>query len=240
MSNLASFEKRVFSQNCEDGVTLEIIKRLYNEDQQKFFVEFGTENGHECNTRILRDKADWSGLLMDGSHENKQINLHKHFITKKNIVSLLQQYHVPRHFQLLSIDIDYNDFYVLHEIVKKFEIDIIVCEYNATHNPTEDKVVVYDENGGFNGSNYFGASLCSFQKLLNAFDYSLVYTEKMGVNAFFVHKKMLINNASKFNLVDEIATLYHPPAYGNGPNRGHVADALNRKYVTSEEARILN
>ena len=46
----------------------------------KYFVEFGTQDGRQINTRYLREVKNWSGLLMDGGHHNPGINLHKEFI----------------------------------------------------------------------------------------------------------------------------------------------------------------
>ena len=61
--SLVSFEKKIFSQNGEDGITMKLIKLIYNNDNtDKYYVEFGVENGIECNTRILRGKIwlEWS------------------------------------------------------------------------------------------------------------------------------------------------------------------------------------
>ena len=85
--------------------------------EKKFFVEFGVEDGFECNTRILREKYKWDGLQMDGSHFNDSINLRKEWITKENIIDLFKKYNVPKNINLLSVDIDYNDFYCLKEIL---------------------------------------------------------------------------------------------------------------------------
>ena len=129
--NLEDYEKKVFSQNGEDGITIKLIDMIYGEFKNfRNFVEFGVEDGVQCNTRILREKFGWKGLSMDGSHENKQIFLKKEFITKENIVSLFKKYNVPEKIDLLSVDIDFNDFYVLNEILNNYTCDIIICEYN--------------------------------------------------------------------------------------------------------------
>ena len=84
--DLKVFEQKIFSQNGEDGITMKLVELIYGEDSNnKYYVEFGVESGNECNTRILREKYNWTGLLMDGSHENNTINLQKEFITKENI-----------------------------------------------------------------------------------------------------------------------------------------------------------
>ena len=76
--DLNLFEYKIFSQNGEDGVTMKLVELIYeNNNNNKFYVEFGVENGFECNTRILRERYNWSGLQMDGSNENEMINLLK-------------------------------------------------------------------------------------------------------------------------------------------------------------------
>jgi hypothetical protein len=44
---------------------------------QGFYVEFGVEDGLECNSRLLREERGWDGLLMDGSHTNGTMHLHQ-------------------------------------------------------------------------------------------------------------------------------------------------------------------
>jgi hypothetical protein len=83
MINLEIYENKIYSQNGEDGITKKIIELIYgNNNENKFYVEFGVENGIECNTKILRDIYNWNGLQMDGNNEDESINLKKEFITK--------------------------------------------------------------------------------------------------------------------------------------------------------------
>ena len=90
--DLSLFEKKVFSQNGEDGITMKLCELIYGENNDnKFYVEFGVENGSECNTRILGEKYNWKGLQMDGSNENNKINLKREFIMKENLVELLKK-----------------------------------------------------------------------------------------------------------------------------------------------------
>lgn len=59
----------------EDGAISYIFHCIGVTD--KFYVEFGTENGSETNSRVLREHYKWTGLLMDGGHTNSAINLQK-------------------------------------------------------------------------------------------------------------------------------------------------------------------
>ena len=73
-----------------------------------------------------------------------------------------------------------------------YKPNVIVTEYNAKLRDKIEWISEYDENDVWNGSDDFGASLKSFQKLLEEKGYNLVGCNITGVNAFFV-KKELIN-----------------------------------------------
>lgn len=99
-------ELKVYSQNGEDGVLLWLFTNIGTVNHPPRFVEFGVENGLQCNTRHLRERLGWQGLMMDGSNENLQINLHREIITPKNINDLLIKYQTPAWIDLLSIDLE--------------------------------------------------------------------------------------------------------------------------------------
>ena len=60
-------EKKIYSQYGEDGIIQYLIGFIKISKTNGYFVEFGTQDASECNTRNLRDHFNWSGLLMDGS-----------------------------------------------------------------------------------------------------------------------------------------------------------------------------
>jgi hypothetical protein len=59
---------------------------------------------------------------MDAGYENKSIYLEKEFITRENIVNLFQKYNVPKKINFLSVDVDFNDFYLLKEILPVYKL----------------------------------------------------------------------------------------------------------------------
>ena len=63
------------SQVGEDGIIAAAFACIGTTD--KYFVEFGVEDGRQCTTRLLRERQGWTGLMMDGSHFNESINLHR-------------------------------------------------------------------------------------------------------------------------------------------------------------------
>jgi len=200
------------SQNGEDGITLEIFNRIGTTN--KYYVEFGTENGNECNTRILREKFGWRGLLMDGSYENKKINLNKEFITAENIEKLFEKYKVPKKFDLLSIDIDSNDYYVW-ESIKNYSPRVVIIEYNSKISPKKSESIIYNPKQTWDGTDYFGASLLALTKLGERKGYKLVCCDNVGCNAFFIR-----NDVLNFK-IQPYSRIYKKPKYGNLIRRGH-------------------
>jgi hypothetical protein len=232
--DLSQYEKCVYSQNGEDGVIEKIFKLIGT--SSKYYLEFGGHDGITAsNSRRLRRQFGWTGLLLDGGYENPAINLYKEYITAENINELFAKYNVPGNLDFLSIDIDYNDFYVWKALDKKYQPRLIVVEYNATHLPFEDKVVEYSPMFSGDATNYYGASILAFYNLGRSKGYSLVYAEKQGVNLFFVRDDLVSGPGYTFKNVNDVEKLYAFPKYGKGPNGGHKADPLFREYLKSTD-----
>lgn len=126
-------------------------------------------------------------------YENPEIGLYKYTITPSNIIQLINN-HELQDIDLLSIDIDYNDYWVLKRIIESevlSELKVIVLEYNSHLNPMDTLSVPYNNDVGWDGkSSYFGASLSAFVNLLSP-NFKLVHCEQNGVNAFFIKSEMI-------------------------------------------------
>ena len=81
---LSSSEFSHFSQNGEDGVLLALLSLIGS--TTKTYVEFGVQNGAECNTRILRERLNFTGVMFDSGYENAKTNLHKEWIFAHDVV----------------------------------------------------------------------------------------------------------------------------------------------------------
>jgi hypothetical protein len=208
LDDLEQRERKVYSQNGEDGVLEAIFETIGVTN--RFFVEFGCEDARECNTAFLLEQG-WQGLLMDGGgiSRNPRAVVHKEFITAENIQPLFRKYGVPEAFDLLSIDIDGNDYWVWRAIA--YRPRVVVIEYNAHPPPHERKAIIYDPGFRWNGSDYFGASLRAMKELGDEKGYRLVYCERTGANAFFVATEAL---PSGF-VPKSLQAIYRPPNYLN-------------------------
>ena len=115
LHDLQHYEHRVFSQNGEDGILLEILRNIGITNKK--YVEFGVQDGFECNSRILRETMGFSGVMFDGGYSNPQIGLHQEYITMSNIIQLFEKYNVPKIFDMLTIDTDMFDWWILSRIL---------------------------------------------------------------------------------------------------------------------------
>lgn len=171
--DLSFYEKRLISQNGEDGVLEKIFSII--PPKTKYYVEFGALDGHFCsNTKYLREKYGWKGLLLDCTYpDNPHIHLYNEFLTAENICDVFAKYKVPAEFDLISIDIDYNDFYVWKALSSRYKPRVVVIEFNCTHNYDEDKVIKYNPLDRWDCTDYYGASILAFYRLGRKLGYSL-------------------------------------------------------------------
>jgi len=188
-----SNERKVFSQFGEDGALAYILDRLPAPAILPTFVEFGVEDGSECNTRWLRQVHNWTGLLMDGGNTNSYINLRKEMIHPDNIVSLFERYMVPKKIGYLSEDTDYADFFIWRNILEAgYRARVVVGEVNGNMYPDES-VTAHDPGHEFRfwsggQSNYYGLSALALRRLWNKHDYIMVYCTKEQINCFGLHQ----------------------------------------------------
>jgi hypothetical protein len=198
-TSLRNFEKKVFSQNGEDGIVEEIFRRIGTTNQT--VVEFGVEDGEECNARYLVERLGWNAVLLDGWDEgvqkaqvlyaDKPVRVVESFITAENVAHLFHANGVPREPDLVVVDIDSNDYWVLQAILKEFRPRALVVEYNARFTPPTRWVMPYDPTYVWDRSVYCGASLQSLADLGQEHGYSVVVCDYQGVNTFLVRNDLL-------------------------------------------------
>ena len=226
---LNRFGKKCFSQTDEDGITLEILRRM-DALESGVYVEFGVGDGTENNTLILAAlgwKGVWVGneeLAFDlGKTDSNRFAYIKGWVTLENIADSIQKGLAQVHEQaidVLSFDLDGNDIYFVEKILRSgFKPKLFVVEYNAKFPPPVKFQIQYDPNHQWLGDDYFGASLSSFSELFAQFGYRLVCCNShTGSNAFFVHEAY----ADRFaDVPTEISDIYVEPRYFLYQDYGH-------------------
>jgi hypothetical protein len=241
---LEHFGHKVYSQNDEDGIIEEIFNRLQIE--QGTFLEIGVENGLECNTLYLLHKG-WKGVWIEGNSSQKphidskfevllsngRLRLHIDFITKATIRNVFKELNIPqKDLDFLSIDIDGNDIHLLQAL--PVEPKVICIEYNSKFPAHLDKRPVYEPTRPWKGTDYMGSSLLALSNVAHAMGYTLVGSNFIGLNAFFVRNDLVRN---LFTDSGDVGKLYNPARYwlcmdqfaaiGHAPDFGPYEDMIN-------------
>lgn len=199
-TRLHIYGKKVYSQNDEDGIIEHIFSTIGYTNRT--FVEIGVgpprdgsavdeTTSLECNCRLLAEQG-WTGVYFDAGDYPEHLGMTREFITAENINDVLEKHKVPEHLDLLSIDIDGNDYWIWQALRR--EPRVVVIEYNSSLGFDESKTIPYDPSfdwaaGGC--TKYYGASLLALTRLGARKDYTLVYANT--VNAFFVSTDFLQN-----------------------------------------------
>ena len=172
---LKSFEEQIYSLTGADGIIKHIFEKIGYTN--KLAVEIGVSQGPHTNTQLL----SYSGFKLLWIDCLQKINLpdncifHKEYVTKTNIENIFKKYNIPQEFDLLSIDIDGNDYHI-REALSNYKPRIIIMEYNGAFNSTSEYIMGYEENyNHFPPSIKFGASLQSLINQANRLGYDYVY-----------------------------------------------------------------
>ncbi len=173
---LTEFSENIYSQHGEDGIIGKIFELIG--ETSRVCIEFGAWDGfHLSNTANLWTHG-WKGILIEGV-ESRYQELRKNiqnydclcineFVApsgRNSLEAILDRNGVSHDIDLLSVDIDGDDYYIL-EGLERLRPRVIICEYNPTI-PAE--VDLYAEYG-----NYFGASVSALVRIAKEKGYALV------------------------------------------------------------------
>jgi hypothetical protein len=208
---------RVFSQFEEDGILLYIFSVLGM--GSRTFVEIGSDDGINSNCANLAFNFGWSGLYIDASKESiargKRFyaryphpwmyspKFHWGEATPDNINEILRANDIAGEIELLSIDIDGDDYWVWNAIeVIQTQVVIIETHIRFGHN---NLVVPYGQRYG----DAHGASPVAMQKLGQKKGYRLIGANQLGFNFIFVREPLAREVLTEVT-IDSI--LQHPSA----------------------------
>ena len=203
-------EFRNNSQNGEDGILLYLFTLAGHGSRRA--IELCAGDGIENNTANLVIHHDWDSLMLDGDAEliarglaffkrHKETHrigpkLAAEWVTADNVNDILTRYGCDIDIDLLSLDMDGVDYWILKAIESRPRV--IVVEYNNRIPGDRSITVPYQADfaaagGAWAGDGFFGASLGAFDKLLSARGFRLTGANRHNTNAFFLREDVLPN-----------------------------------------------
>ena len=190
---LSEFACNVTSQYGENGIIEKVLEVINETD--KWCVEFGSWDGKKAsNTYSLITDKEYSAVLIEASSKrfldlkktfegNSKVIMLNEFVgfgRSDNLDEILKKIPIPNGFDVLSIDVDGNDYHIW-QAVREYKPKVVVIEFN----PTIPKEVEFVQEKDPSVSQ--GCSLLSLSKLACSKDYGLVAATKC--NAIFVDSK---------------------------------------------------
>jgi hypothetical protein len=199
---------KYYSQFDEDGILLEILRRLKLERGR--FVEIGVGDGMENNTIILLVHG-WTGLWLGNqtlawSPTGTRLRFQQTMVSPDNVAGLVGDDPID----VLGLDVDGNDYWILKALLARSQPRVLVLEYNGKFPPPVRFVMPFDASHGWSGGDYFGASLSAWAALLEPLGYRPVCCSYMGLNVFFIRQE---DEHAFEDVTRDLTQLYRPSQY---------------------------
>lgn len=189
---LIQHEERLFSQNGEDGIIQWLLDEI--DVSTGWFVEIGAADGEENCSRSLVERG-WTGLWVEADSErarharkvaSDRVTVIEEAAEPSTVSDLLAHAAAPDKPDVVIVDIDSNDWWVLGALLSTVSPSLLVTEYNASYKPGQWWVQPYRKSVGWDKTFRHGASLDALAALAGQFDLSLVGCDSAGVNSFFL------------------------------------------------------
>jgi hypothetical protein len=191
---------KVFSQFEEDGKLLFLFSVIGMGNKQ--FIDIGSDDGINSNCANFAVNFGWNGLFIDA--DKKALTIGKKFyskypnpwthkpkflhsiVTDENINKLISDQGITGEIELVSIDIDSNDYWIWKALTA-VEPKVVIIESQVAFG-NQNLIVPYQNNVDKNPNSdlYYGASTHALVKLGKEKNYRLVGSNAYGNNLFFV------------------------------------------------------
>ena len=150
------------------------------------FVDVGAGDGIDMSNSFKLADRGVRGLAIEGSpvrfaqlsltyEKYADVKLIRTYVSPDSITDLIRGAEIPSDFDILNLDIDSYDLYVLESILKAFTPKLCVLEWNRAYPPSIFFTVNYNPNIHWTDSTFFmGASMFAFYDLLKKFNYKII------------------------------------------------------------------
>jgi len=245
--DLIYFKKNITSSNGEDGVIKEIFNRIGTTN--KLCIEFGAWDGkHLSNTWHLWHECQWSAILIEGDKKRHK-SLAKSVKHLPNVTAI-QTYVQPKGKQsldtieankdinknvdLLSIDIDGDDYYIF-EGLNDYLPRCLIVEFNPTIPPEIDYVQPLGAYMGCSASALVRLAASKGYELVTCTDMNCIFIlqeefPKLGIN------KVELRDVFSFQYITYVISSFDGSTFlNNNPNyAGYIKKRLRRFFFRAK------
>ena len=241
-------ESFMLAQEGEDGILSQALSLL--PDRNQWCIEFGAWDGkHLSNTYDLVDRQGYRAVLIEADpvkyrelcstypHKDRAILIDRYvgWGSDDNLNRLLEPHPAPRDPDLLSIDVDGNDFHIWRALKGGLKPKLVVIEYN----PTTANGVVFAQPAAPEYNQ--GSSSAALVRLGKELGYELIATTSL--NLVFVDRSYFdlfgIEDNSLDALRDDHPTYLFVGYDGTVFLQGEASLLWHGVRISSEDVQIL-
>lgn len=175
---LFNSEHMIYLRSASDMRVLQTIFKSIHQETNGFYVEFAATSSQLSMTHYLQEKYNWKGIFINET------------ITPDTILKLLRKYNIPNEFDLLTENIDQDNYLIIEQMLTEYNPKVIFHRVKQESGGLCDTTV---RSSTFNeGSNHLNTrSVCAFYCLAKRYDYSMVYCESAGRHCFLIRNDLL-------------------------------------------------
>jgi hypothetical protein len=176
-----------FSNFDEERIIGRFVAELLPAAATRTAVDIGAGDGIKGSNTYALFRAGWRGLGVEGDERRARRLAHAYRdlegvaalrarVTPANVRGLLEAHGVRPGFDLLSLDIDSYDYWVLDRLLGEFRPRLVVTEINEKIPPPIRFVVRFDPDFQLQ-HHFFGYSIASLEDLCARHRYALIALE---------------------------------------------------------------
>ena len=186
------------------------------------YVDIGASDGWTSSATFPCKNDNFSGLSieLDNKKFKKMEFIYRKFnnaylskskVTPENVTEILKKFDVLYDFDILNLDIDSYDLFVIKKLLESHKPKIVSMEINEKIPPPLFFTVTYNDKHFWKGDHFFGCSLQAAYDEVSKFGYRL-YT-------LIYNNAIFISDDIKINVPDRTLTQIYNDGYVNKPYR---------------------
>lgn len=213
LKNLESFK----TYNNEHKVLDKYLNLIDKNSFNKTFIDIGASDGVDMSNTFNLVLKGFSGLMFELNsskfaklatiyREFEKIELYKTKITPSNCNSLISNFKTGEEIDVLNLDIDSYDFYILKELLEVRTFKFLILEVNPMFPIDIDFSVTFSQDFNWEENQFQGASASMIYKLLKKNKYSVIHIDRNFLLA--LNNQYLNSNIKSLNTyeIDRLLT----------------------------------
>lgn len=166
-------------------------KDLYSQNSEGLILEYIFHSLYPNQKGRVFDIGSGDGFILSNSRHLKQLGFQCFLFDKINGLEITLENctgATATYPDLISIDIDGNDYWILNTQLPFYKPSIVIAEFNPAF--TDSRTIKYNPNHEWVGDDYYGFSFEAGKKLADKHGYEIIFNVA-NMNLIMVRKDLI-------------------------------------------------